>query len=232
MPRVGTRIAALAGAALVASLIAASSASAVELIKDPSFEASTAATNQGGNSPNWVEADSAFLGNSPLCTVGAPSNCGTGGGTAGPRTGIWWAWFGGVTTTQTSSAEQTVTIPRGKATLTFFARIVGGVAAGDETFNATIDGSSLFSAVRATGGFSTYAPVTRDVSAFANGLPHTLRFSFSNPTPNGGGASDVANISIDDVSLLSTPPPKKCKKKKGKKGASAAKKKCKKKKKK
>lgn len=52
-------------------------------VTDPSFEA-------GSPSSFWGES-STNLG-TPLCTL---AGCGDGSGTVGPRTGTWWAWFGG-----------------------------------------------------------------------------------------------------------------------------------------
>lgn len=52
-------------------------------VTDPSFEA-------GSPNPFWGES-STNLG-TPLCSI---AGCGDGGGTVGPRTGTFWAWFGG-----------------------------------------------------------------------------------------------------------------------------------------
>jgi len=58
-------------------------APSADVIQDGSFEAGTP-------NPFWSESSTAF--GSPICSVGL---CGSGGGTAGPRTGSYWVWFGG-----------------------------------------------------------------------------------------------------------------------------------------
>jgi hypothetical protein len=212
--------------ALTGSLLAAAPASGAELLGDGSFEAAVV-----GNSPSWVEADNGAMG-SPIC---GPI-CGDGGGTAGPRTGTSWAWFGGgLAGVHTSSLAQTVTIPAGTATFSFFLRI-GLAGDGDETLTAKIDSTPLFAATGLTPGFAGYAPVTMNASAFANGGAHTVRLEYTN------AAGIDPNLNVDDVSLSHTPPAvaattpvtpaKKCKRKKGKSAGAAKKKKCKKRKKK
>ena len=62
----------------------AANATLDQLIQDGSFEA-------GSPNPFWTESSTNFL--TPLCTL---ADCGDGLGTAGPRTGLVWAWFGGV----------------------------------------------------------------------------------------------------------------------------------------
>lgn len=52
-------------------------------VQDGSFE-------QGELSIPWKATSTNF--GTPICSFGT---CGGGGGTVGPRTGIFWAWFGG-----------------------------------------------------------------------------------------------------------------------------------------
>ena len=60
------------------------------------------------DSPSWVEASTQFC--SPICSLAV---CGDGAGSVSPRTGDFWAWFGGVSgsTPETSSVSQTVSVP-------------------------------------------------------------------------------------------------------------------------
>jgi hypothetical protein len=206
------------------------SSSAVELVGDGSFEAATGMTL---NSPSWTEADSSF--GSPLCNAG----CGNGGGTMVPRTGANFAWFGGASgTTQTGSLTQSVVIPRGTASLTFWYRR-GGSNNGGGVLNVLLDGTSLFTA-NDTSTLTTYTAITRDLGAFANGLSHTLRFDYVDAM----GGAGITNMAVDDVSINATPAPiattpgnttgtagkcKKGKKKKRQAGAAKCKKKRKKK---
>lgn len=76
--------------------------------EDPSFEG-------GAGGGFWSEFSTLF--GTPLCDAGS---CGTGGGTAGPLTGDWWAWFGGSGAGgEEGWVEQTVTIESGTAVVGF-----------------------------------------------------------------------------------------------------------------
>jgi hypothetical protein len=224
----------LIGAAVL-SLALAAPANAAQLLSDGSFDASTSVpglipNNFTGDSPGWTEADSVY--GTPLCAVPPPTACVDPSGGMVPRTGPWFAWFGGARDiAQTASLTQTVTIPRGKATLSFFLKLPMTGGDGDEVLRVRMDSTELFTATKSTEGFRTaYGQVKRDISGFANGAPHTLTLAYSNPTPNP--VTQVVNMAVDDLSLHSTRAVKKCKKRKGRKGAAAAKKKkCKKKKK-
>jgi len=79
----------------------------VNVIADGGFET--------GGLPNsfWDPETSTNYG-TPLCSI----LCGTAGGLAPPRTGLYWAWFGGVSAPETATIGQTVTIPAGAADLT------------------------------------------------------------------------------------------------------------------
>lgn len=153
-------------------------------VLDPSFE---------DGSPNafWTEASTNF--GTPLCTV---AGCGTGTGT-GPRTGLWWAWFGGVAAYEEGSVTQMVTIPVGGNTLRFFTEAIVCAAPAD-FLEATIDGTQVF---LMTGGDATcgtlgYTERTVDISAFADGNPHTLAF---HSISYGSGNT---NFFVDDVSII------------------------------
>jgi hypothetical protein len=158
-------------------------------IQDPSFEAGTP-------NPFWTEASSNF--GTPLCTAGA---CGTGGGT-GPHTGAVWAWFGGCGATsgctfpEIGSVEQSVVIPAGSAALEFFLEIPAASGNGTDFVRALIDGVQVFEALESAAGFNPYAPVSVDVSAFADGLAHTVRFESTQIS------STVSSFFVDDVALL------------------------------
>jgi len=153
------------------------------LVGDPGFEAGTP-------NPNWTEASSNF--GTPLCDA----TCGL----AGARTGNWWAWFGGSPTGDVGSATQSVTIPAGANTLTFWYQLQGcgtGGAANFVTFS--IDGTELFrrDGTSAECGGTTYTQASINIAAFANGAAHTLAF---NSTTTGSG-----NFFIDDVGIASAP---------------------------
>ncbi len=158
---------------------------ATNLIQDPSFEAGTP-------NPSWNEASVNF--GTPLCTTAA---CGTGGGTAGPNTGTWWAWLGGTAATdEVASVDQTVTIPAGTATLSFFIWNGSAVAAGPDSLLVDVDGGNVLTLAEddacCTAG---YAQVNVDVSAAADGAPHNISFAMSETD------GTTTNINLDDVSL-------------------------------
>lgn len=158
------------------------SGSAVEVVNDGGFE-------MGTGSGAWNEFSSNF--GTPLCDV--PS-CGTGGGT-GPHTGGGWCWFGGTTLAETGSVDQDVTIPSGTATLSFFLEIPVGETQG--FMKVIIDSDTLMTVTEAdTQTYATYSQVNMDVSAYADGSTHNLKFfSITNP------GSDVTNFFVDDVSI-------------------------------
>ena len=171
-------------AVVVSSLLLASAAAwAAVVTQDGGFESGV---------PNsfWDESSSNF--GTVLCTVGS---CGTGNGT-GPRNGTWWAWFGGTTAAEVGRAYQTMVIPSGTATLTFWleARVASNNP--NDFLAVSIDNSELFR-LRGdeTAPYANYAQVTIDVSAFADGNSHTLKFD---STKVAGGSM---NFFVDDVEL-------------------------------
>jgi hypothetical protein len=156
------------------------------VVMDGSFEAGT---------PNseWEEFSSNF--GTPLCDA----VCGTGGGT-GPRTGNWWAWFGGTTAAETGIVTQTITIPSGDAELSFWLEIPATATGTNGFLSVRMDGTELFRAEETTTGYGTYAEVTVDVTAYADGGTHELVF-FS--TTDAGAA--VTNFFVDDVAISVVP---------------------------
>jgi hypothetical protein len=167
------------------------------LLQDPSFEASFR------TEAYWQQFSTNF--DTPLCTK---SDCGDGGGTAGPRTGSVWAWFGGVVFTQPGmdspeigKISQKVTFPIAScgAVLQFYFWI-GAAETGSDTndrFTAAIDGNTVFLA-KATqkNSYSSYKLVTVDVSAYADAAVHQVEF-FSSVS------DQYVNFNLDDVSLVS-----------------------------
>lgn len=177
--------------ALIALATSQSATAATQLVQDPGFEQGTA-----GSSP-WTQFSSNF--GSPLCTVAA---CGTGTGT-GPRTGSWWAWFGGVTAPEIGAVSQWVTLPVGTAQLSFyFENIVSGDAA--DFIQARVDSIPVwtYNAGGAFSGLLGYTQINVDLSAFANGGAHTLEFYSVS-----GAAQRSSNFFVDDVTIMSSQVP-------------------------
>lgn len=190
-------------ALLVAPAFATNSAStpavadalqATELIVDGSFEACVP-SNAPDACPAWGESSLAF--GSPICDAGW---CGTGGGTAGPRTGTIWAWMGGIGGGEVATISQAVTIPAGSANLTFYWWVGAGGVAGDD-LTVDVDGNTEFNvtgAALASGPQTAgYVQQAIDLSAYADGASHTVTFT----------AIDISglNLNLDDISLIHTP---------------------------
>ncbi len=156
------------------------------VVSDPSYEG-------GSPSAAWTEASTNF--GTPLCTVGL---CGTGTGT-GPRTGNWWAWFGGFAGFEEGSTTQSIVIPTGDSALLSFwieAFVCSGSAS--DFVEVTIDGTQVFSldATNAICGTLGYSEHTVDVTSFADGNSHTLEV---HSITNSGV---VTNFFVDDISLV------------------------------
>ena len=159
---------------------------AANVVQDGSFEAGTP-------NPFWTEASTNY--GTPLCTV---AGCGTGTGT-GPRTGDWWAWFGGSSSAEAASVSQSVTIPAGGvATLTFWTeQMVCSPAGAADYLEVLVDGTQLWltTAADPACGVLGYRQITLDLGAYADGGAHTVTF---NSVTIGSG---ISNFFVDDVTL-------------------------------
>jgi hypothetical protein len=149
----------------------------------------------GGLNPYWSSTSTRF--GTSLCSL---SVCGTGNGTAAPRNGNAWVWFDGTsgTSAEQGSASQAVIFPSGGvATLSYYLRIGFVNAPFTSTLQVKIDGTTVQTITEPSSAESGYTQRTVDVSAYADGATHSLRFEYSRPE---GAASD--NFTLDDVSLL------------------------------
>jgi hypothetical protein len=128
--------------------------------------------------------------------------CGTGGGTAGPRSGVWWAWLGGFPGPEEGSVSQPFTPPAGGTSrLRFHLRIGAQSGNGQDYFRALVSGEPVFEATESTPGFDGYTLVELDITAEAPPGSRTLRFearTFGN---------QVTNFNVDDVSIQWCPLP-------------------------
>ena len=159
-------------------------ASDAEIIQDGGFEA-------GIPNAYWTEYSTNF--GTPLCDV---NSCGYGGG-SGPHSGYFWAWFGGITNAQEAGyLEQSITIPSGYEQLNFWLEIPSSTTAG--YLRVLVDGNELFRVTQAdASSYATYQSVWVDISAYANGGVHTLRFD--SVTYAGAGPT---NFFVDDVAIV------------------------------
>jgi subtilisin family serine protease len=155
-----------------------------ELVVDGSFEG-------GSPSSTWTEKSTNF--GTPLCNAA----CGSGGGTAGPRTGDWWSWFGGTSDAEDGAVSQTVNIPAGGATLRFYLWLGAHSDGGTGDFlRVLVGGTEVFRATDADTQYDAgYTLVTVPVTVQGSVI---LRFEEHNEAGTG-----VINFSVDDVSLTS-----------------------------
>lgn len=154
------------------------------IVLDGGFEAGTP-------NPIWNEASTNF--GTPLCSVGF---CGTGGGT-GPRSGLWWTWFGGTSVNEEGSVDQDVTIPVGTATLTFWLEVPVACVNDTDYMEVLVDGEQVF-LVDGTSplcGVDGYSLQTVDITAYADGGVHNLEL---HSVTFGGG---VTNFFVDDMAI-------------------------------
>jgi hypothetical protein len=156
----------------------------VQVVQDGSFEA-------GAPNPFWDEGSTNF--GTPICDVPA---CGSGGGTAGPRTGSFWTWFGGIDEVEDAFVSQPVTLPAGQAILRFYVWVGSHSGGGASDYmRVMLDNFEVFRVTDANTQYdSGYTLVTINVSNLTGG-PRTLSFISHN------GAAGVININVDDVSL-------------------------------
>lgn len=159
---------------------------------DGGFEATDSVTFLN---PNYVVTSTNF--GSPLCSQ---AHCGNGNNTALPRTGTYWAWFGGVAgaTAETSSVAQAVTIPTGSvsATLYFYLWIGAVEAPFTDTLEVQVDGATQQTFTEPTTPETGYTLRSVNLTPFADGTAHTVKFLYTKPT--GGGN---ANFSVDGVTV-------------------------------
>ena len=156
------------------------------LVQDPGFEAFTP-------NPYWEEDSQNF--NTPLCTF---DRCGDGGGTAGPRTGDVWAWFGGTSNHEHGYLSQKLVIPQGVKYLKFYLWIgyIGEHGGPDDIFSVEMDGLKVFSTTAAKyADYPTYTLVQVDISAFADGQEHTLKLSAVT-------LGQIINFNVDDIEIM------------------------------
>jgi hypothetical protein len=160
-------------------------------LQDPSFEASFP---NGSYWDSWSQNSG-----TALCTL---DSCGNGGGTARPRTGAVWVWFGGVSSkNETAGVSQSTIFPSCGAKLQFYLWI-GAATAGsgtDDRFIVTIDEQPVFTAnATQKNSYRNYTLVSIDVHAFADGKTHLIKFQ-------GYTSNQLVTFNLDDVKLMGCP---------------------------
>ncbi|MGB6367393.1 MAG: Calx-beta domain-containing protein, partial [Thermoanaerobaculia bacterium] len=152
------------------------------IVADGGFEAGT-------GSGAWAESSTAF--GSPLCTT---STCGL----EGARSGDGWAFLGGVTgAAEVSSLEQSIVIEPGIATLAFYLWIPEASGNSSDVLRVLIDDQPLLEVAEHHSSYrSGYRRVEVNLSAFADGGSHALRFEAIT-----SGSSSGTNFYLDDVAF-------------------------------
>lgn len=160
-----------------------------QLLADPSLEATSA---DGLSNPHWASTSTQF--GTVFCSAAI---CPNDGSNPAPRTGSFYAWFGGFSGAETSTLEQTVTIPAGSPRhLNFFLRQARSTAPLDAVLRIKVGDSVLRSFAEPAIVEPNYVARSVDLSAFANGQPHTIRFEYVNPSGSG-----TSNFFVDDVTV-------------------------------
>lgn len=155
------------------------------LVQDGGLEAGFVTTSWTANSTNFGTS---------ICDA----SCG-----ASARSGAFHLWLGGSEEAEVSSAQQRGLIEARPTSLNFYLWWASSVDVPPDpgaTFRIKIDGQTIFTMTPATAAAYTgdYTPVSVDISAFADGNIHTLRFeAYSADAPEG------TNILLDDISLVS-----------------------------
>jgi hypothetical protein len=129
-------------------------------------------------------------------------SCGTGGGASPPRTGAFWAWFGGIPAAETATLGQTVTFPAGQtvANLSFFMRIGTVSSPFTDVLNVRVDGAIVASFPEPAVAEGAYSGHVINLDAFANGAAHAILFEYIGPTTGTG------SYVVDDVELNTRTP--------------------------
>jgi hypothetical protein len=160
-------------------------------VKDPGFEATG---GEGGTNPYWDSGNT-----HPDAGVSVFYNFG------GAHNGQYYAefggWFDGAAEAQYIS-QDVITRSTGPAYLNFWRAIAEQPDSG--TMTITMDGDVLqaidFST--APGTDLDYVPQSIDVSSYADGQTHSLKFAFSYPGSGTDGAILIDDVSIDMTSLV------------------------------
>jgi hypothetical protein len=161
-------------------------AALANLIVDGGFELG------GIPNTNWNPETSTNFG-TPLCDV--PS-CGTGGGASPPRSGAFWAWFGGIPAAETATIGQTVVIPAGvSCSLNFWLRIGTVSAPFTDVLRVRVDGVIQATYTEPSTAEGAYTKRTVNLNSFANGAAHQILFEYVGTTTGTG------SFVVDDVDI-------------------------------
>ncbi|AVP99004.1 hypothetical protein C7S18_18285 [Ahniella affigens] len=163
-----------------------------QLLVDGGLEASD--PNTAAN-PNWASTSTNF--GSAICTS---ATCPDDAGTALPRTGSAWAWFGGTANAETSTLTQSVQIPSGSPRfLNVFLRRGFVSTPFNAELRVKVDGTTVQTFDEPSSAEAGYTVRSVDLSSFANGATHSIQFEYVNPSGSG-----KSNFVVDDMSVTCT----------------------------
>ena len=153
-------------------------------VQDPGFEAST---GSGGPNPFWNSSDSIDENGTPFW----PDF---------PRNGSYGVYCGGWGQASTQTWSQQVEIPAGGARHLVWWRNVLTPPVGPGALTVAVDGTNVFTFdVTANGSDAAWVKQSVDVTAFADGAAHEIKFTCA---ATGSGDGDVF---FDDITIESTP---------------------------
>jgi hypothetical protein len=180
-----------------------SEGNAIERVQDGTFDESTFCGVSDCTNVAWTESASpsaSLIG--PICAA-ATSSCNADG--SGFVSAPHWASIARHGIQSGSSAiEQRVCVPAPPATLKFMLRFPISEAGSTVELRVKLDGTTVFGASDASGGFAAFAPVSVNVGALAGGK-QTLRFE--GDAVHGGAGNeffDVDNVSLDAAAPANT----------------------------
>lgn len=168
---------------LIACLLMGTATCQVQVLTDPSLEASGAANNGV-----WISTSSNY--GTTWCTI---ADCGSGGGPMVPKTGTYYSWFGGTPSAETGTLKQTFNVASaGTAELKFWWVIP--LRDATDIFKVEIDGTEVYALESNTNVFTDYQEKTIALGNLATGS-HTIRF-YSQKT-----SGHSHNVALDDVTI-------------------------------
>jgi|GEM_PF-1075355 len=167
--------------------------------QDSGFEATAASA---GANAAWSSSDS-----NPKANGGSVFYSAVDTGIT-PHSGDYVAWFGGWNSgSETQYFSQTMTLPAGGPLyLNYYRETVFQVDTTDFPANlvVSIDGTAVETTDLGTQADVDYAPHSIDISAFADGAPHEVKFQYDY---NNQDSQTDGSTFIDDVTIDATPAP-------------------------
>lgn len=154
----------------------------------------------GRPNPVWEDTSTNF--GSPICNniPFSQYECDDCGGPCGPRSGNWYAWFGGSYYYELGSLSQNFVLPSGSevALLSLWLFVPVAAPSSNDIFSVTVDNNLQFTVTNygASDYQVGYTEVTIDFSHYADGDTHTLHLIGETKGP------DVTNFLVDDVALI------------------------------